>query len=149
MITSSTPISTNAAEPLTVLIEDHGFRRHDLVVSPDVPLVGVLGDHTQGLLLTTTADQDRQVPHRRRRKRRLSHLVVLTVEVNRLSGSQSDQNLERFLELVEPIGERAAIDAIGDVFVLLPSRAEPEHHSKRQGRSGPTTPRGLVRSDRR
>jgi hypothetical protein len=82
----------------------------------------------QGLLLTASADEERQRSlHRLGHERGVGQLVVLAVERGALVGEQALDHLAGFVEAREALAERVERDAVGAVLVLLPARAEAEH----------------------
>jgi hypothetical protein len=76
-----------------------------------------------------SAEQDRQLSDRLRRKRCVLQPVVVAVERRPLAAAEGGDDPKRLLQLVEPVGERAILDAVGPMLVLLPPGAKPQHHA--------------------
>ena len=91
-----------------------------------VRLVRVLGDHAECLLLARAADHDRDLRQRGRRVDRVAHLVVLAVEAHLLVAQHRYDDLQRLLELLEPVGEGAELVAEGVVLEFEPARSDAE-----------------------
>src|SRR5438093_5326839 len=114
-----------------VLVEDLPFPRRDTRAAPDVPVVGVLGDDTQGDALAPSADHQFGV----RRldglgiERGVGELVITPFESGAAFGPQRPDHLTGFVQPLEPLAQCVEGKAIGLVLVLLPARAEPEEEA--------------------
>ena len=95
----------------------------------EVRLIGVLGDHPQCLLLSRTADHDRDARDRCRNVHRVGHLIVLAPQRNRLAPQHRHDDLQRFLQLLEPVGEGTELVTERLVLELEPARADAERRS--------------------
>src|SRR3989441_310951 len=114
-----------------VLVEDLSFSRRDARTAPDVPVIRVLGDDTQGDALAPAADH--QLGVRRLDglgiERGVGELVVAPLEGGAPLGPQRPDHLTGLVQALEPLAQRVEGDAVGLVLVLLPARAEAQQEA--------------------
>src|SRR5213594_497117 len=114
-----------------VLVEDLPFPRRDTRAAPDVPVVGVLGDDTQGDALSPSADHQFGV----RRldglgiERGVGELVITPFESGAAFGPQRPDHLTGLVQPLQPLAQCVEGNSVSLVLVLLPARAEPEEEA--------------------
>ena len=105
-----------------------------------VRFVGVLRDHPQRLALAAAADHHGDLRQRRRHIESVGDPIAVTVEAGCLAGEHAEDDLQRLLEALEPIGERPELIPERIMFQLIPSRTDAE--------LGPTTRHHVEGRDR-
>src|SRR5262249_17235071 len=103
---------------LLIFIERHTRR---------VPLVGVLGDDTQGPPLTAAADDERhRAPHWPRITLGRHERVARLVQGNRLAAPQRTNGARAAVEAIEALLQGRERDPEHAVLTLVPAGADPE-----------------------
>ncbi len=115
-----------AAEALAVGGEGVELAGHLVDRSGQVGLVGVLGHEPQGLLLAAAPDHHRDATDRRRLVDGVLDLVAGAVEARALVAEHRQDDLQRLLQLLEPVGEGAELEAERVVLELEPPGADAE-----------------------
>ena len=118
-----------SSEPLAVFGEHVEFPRHVVVVTDEIRLVGVLGNHAERLLLAAAADHDRNARDRGRLVDRFFDFVVFAGEARAFPAKHRHDDLQGFLEFLEALREGAEPKPQRVVFLLEPPRTDPQRGS--------------------
>src|SRR5207245_106485 len=116
-----------APDGLAVILEDLPLA-FEVVERPaePVPDVAVLGEDAQRSLLAAAADQDLRPTLLDRPRHVESALDAIELALERRSVLREHQlrDLHRLVEAVHPARDRWKLDAVADVLVLVPRRAD-------------------------
>lgn len=109
-----------------MLVERRQLARDLIRRADEVGVVGVLRRHSQRLTLARPADHQRDVAQGGGGVDRVVDGVPLAVQAGALAAEHRGDDLQRLLEPLEPVGERAELEAERLVLELVPARADAE-----------------------